>query len=63
MGRIREHAQSVQKLMTDQYRLAYVEMVTKENLDEFEEKQVEPIKKQLLSSLKLIKTQSVDQAL
>jgi len=63
VGRIREHAQSVQKLMTDQYRLAYVEMVTKENLDEFEEKQVEPIKKQLLSSLKLIKTQSVDQAL
>jgi signal transduction histidine kinase len=49
--------------MTDQYRLAYVEMVTKENLDEFEEKQVEPIKNQLLSSLKLIKTQSVDQAL
>ena len=63
VGRIREHAQSVQKLMTDQYRLAYVEMVTKENLDEFEEKQVEPIKNQLLSSLKLIKTQSVDQAL
>ena len=63
VGRIREHAQSVQKLMTDQYRLAYVEMVTKENLDEFEEKQVEPIKKQLLSNLKLIKTQSVDQAL
>jgi len=63
VGRIREHAQSVQKLMTDQYRLAYVEMVTKENLDEFEEKQVEPIKKQLLTSLKLIKTQSVDQAL
>ena len=63
VGRIREHAQSVQKLMTDQYRLAYVEMVTKENLDEFEEKQVVPIKKQLLSSLKLIKTQSVDQAL
>lgn len=63
VGRIREHAQSAQKLMTDQYRLAYVEMVTKENLDEFEEKQVEPIKNQLLSSLKLIKTQSVDQAL
>lgn len=63
VGRIREHAQSVQKLMTDQYRLAYVEMVTKENLDEFEEKQVEPIKNQLLASLKLIKTQSVDQAL
>ena len=62
-GKIREHAQSVQKLLTDQYRLAYVQMVTKENLDEFEEKQVEPIKKQLLSSLKLIKTQSVDQAL
>jgi two-component sensor histidine kinase len=62
-GRIREHAQSVQKLLTDQYRLAYVQMVTKENLDEFEEKQVEPIKKQLLSSLKLIKTQTVDQAL
>jgi two-component sensor histidine kinase len=63
VGRIREHAQSVQKLMTDQYRLAYVEMVTKENLDEFEEKQVEPIKNQLLARLKLIKTQSVDQAL
>ena len=63
VGRIREHAQSVQKLMTDQYRLAYVEMVTKENLEEFEEKQVEPIKKQLLARLKLIKTQSVDQAL
>ena len=62
-GKIREHAQSVQKLLTDQYRLAYVQMVTKENLDEFEEKQVEPIKKQLLSSLKLIKTQTVDQAL
>ncbi|MGA0083204.1 MAG: hypothetical protein ACO3H5_06145 [Candidatus Nanopelagicales bacterium] len=63
VGRIREHAQSVQKLMTDQYRLAYVQMVTKENLDEFEKKQVEPIKNQLLARLKLIKTQSVDQAL
>jgi uncharacterized protein YukE len=40
-----------------------VEKVTKENLQEFDAKQVEPIKNQLLVSLKTLKTQGVEQAL
>ena len=62
-GKVREHSTGVQKLVREQYRLSYVEKVTKENLQEFDAKQVEPIKNQLLASLKTLKTQGVEQAL
>jgi signal transduction histidine kinase len=62
-GKVREHSTGVQRLVREQYRLSYVEKVTKENLQEFDAKQVEPIKNQLLASLKTLKTQGVEQAL
>ena len=62
-GKVREHSIGVQRLVREQYRLSYVEKVTKENLQEFDAKQVEPIKNQLLASLKTLKTQGVEQAL
>jgi uncharacterized protein YukE len=62
-GKVREHSTGVQILVREQYRLSYVEKVTKENLQEFDAKQVEPIKNQLLASLKTLKTQGVEQAL
>jgi len=62
-GKIREHAENVQHLVTEQERLNYVEKVTKDNLDEFVENEIEPIKNQLLVSLKSLKNQNVSDAL
>jgi len=62
-GKVREHSTGVQILVREQYRLSYVEKVTKENLQEFDAKQIEPIKNQLLASLKTLKTQGAEQAL
>jgi signal transduction histidine kinase len=62
-GKVREHSTGVQRLVREQDRLSYVEKVTKENLQEFDAKQIEPIKNQLLASLKTLKSQGVEQAL
>ncbi len=62
-GRIREHATGVYRLVREQNRLSFVEKVTRENLQDFDTKQVQPIKNQLLASLKTLKTQNADQAL
>ena len=62
-GKVREHSSSVFKLIREQNRLSYVEKVTKENLEDFDRTQVEPIKNQLLASVKSLKNQGLDQAL
>lgn len=62
-GKVREHTTSLYKLVREQNRLSFVEKVTKENLQEFEQTQVKPIKEQLLGRLQTIRTQDFDQAL
>ena len=62
-GKVREHTTSLFKLVREQNRLSFVEKVTKENLQEFDQTQVKPIKEQLLGRLQTIRTQDFDQAL
>lgn len=62
-GKVREHSTSLYTLVREQNRLSFVEKVTKENLQEFDQTQVKPIKDQLLGRLQTIRTQDFDQAL
>ena len=62
-GKVREHSTSVFRLIREQNRLSYVEKVTKENLEDFDRTQVEPIKNQLLASVNSLRKQGVEQAL
>jgi signal transduction histidine kinase len=62
-GKVRENTFSVYKLVREQKRLSFVEKVTKENLQEFDLIQIQPIKNQLLASIKTLRSQSVEQAL
>ena len=62
-GKLRENTFGVYKLIREQKRLSFVEKVTKENLQEFDFIQIQPIKNQLLASVKTLRSQSVEQAL
>ena len=62
-GKVRENTFSVYKLIREQKRLSYVEKVTKENLQEFDFIQIQPIKNQLLASVKTLRSQRVEEAL
>lgn len=62
-GKVREHTTSVYQLVREQNRLSFVEKVTKENLQEFDRTQVEPIKKMLLEKLDSLRNQGLEQAL
>jgi signal transduction histidine kinase len=62
-GKVRENTFSVYKLVREQKRLSFVEKVTNENLQEFDLIQIQPIKNQLLASIKTLRSQSVEQAL